>query len=239
MPRKDWTVAGPEFGSNQGKIMLIVRALYGLKSSGAAFRALLAEILWDLGYRPSKADGDVHMRSVVKPNGRTYWEYVLCYVDDVLSISFDPMKTMKGIQCKFKLKDDKIEDPKMYLGADLSKMLNVDGDECWSMSSDTYCQAAVKNVAEVLEKMGLRLSSKCSTPFSNGYRLEVDTTPELKSDSVQYYQELVGVLRWAIEIGRVDILLEVSLLSSHLALPRQGHLEQVMHTFGYLKVGGI
>ena len=43
------------------------------------------------------------------------------------------------------------------------------------------------------------------------------------------------MLRWAIELGRVDILLEVSLLSSHLCLPRIGHLEQVFHIFGYLK----
>ena len=34
---KVWTRAGPEFGSDAGKIMLVVRALYGLKSSGAAF----------------------------------------------------------------------------------------------------------------------------------------------------------------------------------------------------------
>ena len=30
---KTWCYAGPEFGSDEGKIMLIVRALYGLKSS--------------------------------------------------------------------------------------------------------------------------------------------------------------------------------------------------------------
>ena len=35
---KIWTVAGPEFGpDDQGKNMLVVRALYGLTSSGAAF----------------------------------------------------------------------------------------------------------------------------------------------------------------------------------------------------------
>jgi hypothetical protein len=49
---------------------------------------------------------------------------------------------------------------------------------------------------------------------------------------------LIGVLRWAVEIGRLDILLEVSLLSSHLALPRKGHLEQVYHIFAYLKYAG-
>ena len=43
-------------------------------------------------------------------------------------------------------------------------------------------------------------------------------------------------MRWAIEVGRVDILLEVSLLSSYLALPRIGHLQQVYHIFGYLKL---
>jgi hypothetical protein len=53
---------------------------------------------------------------------------------------------------------------------------------------------------------------------------------------VQRYQELIGQLRWAVEIGRVDILLETSLLSSYLAMPRAGHLEQAFHIFGYLKL---
>ena len=75
---KVYTTAGPEFGpEDSGKTMLIVRALYGLKSSGAAFRAYLADHLWELGYRPSKADNDVWMRAAVKPCGFVYWEYVL------------------------------------------------------------------------------------------------------------------------------------------------------------------
>jgi hypothetical protein len=32
-----WTVLGPEFGQDAGKSAMIVRALYGLKSAGAAF----------------------------------------------------------------------------------------------------------------------------------------------------------------------------------------------------------
>jgi hypothetical protein len=32
---KIWVLAGLEFGSEQGTIMIVVRALYGLKSSGA------------------------------------------------------------------------------------------------------------------------------------------------------------------------------------------------------------
>ena len=50
-----------------------------------------------------------------------------------------------------------------------------------------------------------------------------------------YYQSLIGILRWIVESGRVDICCEVSMLSSCLALPREGHLEQLFHIFAYLK----
>ena len=232
---KIWCIAGPEFGSEAGTPMLVVRALYGLKSSGAAFRAFLADKLYDLGYQPSEADPDVWMRPAIKDKGFKYWEYILVYVDDVLVISHNPATTMDGIKSKFKLKGDKTEQPDYYLGADLSLMDNVDGDQCWSMSSDKYCAALIKTVESTLEKKGLRLPSKCVTPIAHGYRPEMDATAELKADGVQWYQEMIGSLRWAIEIGRVDILLEVSLLSKHLALPREGHLEQLLHIMGYLK----
>jgi hypothetical protein len=39
---KIWTVAGPEFGSDAGAVMIVKKALYGLKSSGTAWRALFA-----------------------------------------------------------------------------------------------------------------------------------------------------------------------------------------------------
>jgi hypothetical protein len=56
---------------------------------------------------------------------------------------------LKDIQVKFKLKDDKIAEPETYLGADLTKMDNEHGDECWAMSSDSYFAAMVKNVEEM------------------------------------------------------------------------------------------
>ena len=83
---KIWTIARPEFGSEKGTPMVICYALYGLKSSGAAFRAQLAETLHNIGFRPSKADPDVWLRLAVKPNGQTYYEYILCYVDATLSV---------------------------------------------------------------------------------------------------------------------------------------------------------
>ena len=40
------------------------------------------------------------------------------------------------------------------------------------------------------------------------------------------------------ELGCIDIAYEVYLLSSHLSAPQTGHLEQVLHIFGYLKHHG-
>ena len=90
--------------------------LYSLKSSCAAFRSLLAETLHDLNYIPSKADPDVYTRPEVKPNGFEYYEYLLCYVDNILSISNCPDVTMDGIVARFTLKDNKVEEPTDYLG---------------------------------------------------------------------------------------------------------------------------
>ncbi len=46
---KVWCVLGPEFGPDAGKSAIIVRALYGLKSAGAAFHAHLADCMQHLG----------------------------------------------------------------------------------------------------------------------------------------------------------------------------------------------
>ena len=117
-----WVVARPEFGSEARNNMLVRKALYGLKISGAAFGAFLADNLYAMVYRPSYADPDLWLRPAVKPDGLEYYEYILCYVDDVLCISHNPRKLMKRIQKKFKLKDNKIELPDVYLGATLANM---------------------------------------------------------------------------------------------------------------------
>jgi len=231
---KIYITAGPEFGSDAGSIMVIKKALYGLKSSGAAFRAHLAETLYDLDYQPTKGDPDVWIRPAKKADGFEYYEMTLVYVDDILCISADPEATMSGIQATFKLKDDRIEKPEMYLGAQLSlKVMN--NVECWTMTSEQYIKAAIANVETKLNESGQRLPTRCATPIQSNYRPELDITPELKIDGVRYYQELIGVLRWALELGRIDIAMEVSMLSTHLAMPREGHLQQAYHIFGYLK----
>ena len=109
--------------------MLITCVLYGLKTSSASFRSYLVETLYELDYTPTKAYPDVWLQKAAKADVFQFYDMVLCYVNYVLFISDDPMKTMKGIQRTFKLKDDKIDEPKYYLGATLEKMILSDGSQ--------------------------------------------------------------------------------------------------------------
>jgi hypothetical protein len=60
---KVWCALGPEFGSNAGKSAIIVRALYGLTSAGAAFHAHLVDCMRHLGYMSCPADPDLRYRN--------------------------------------------------------------------------------------------------------------------------------------------------------------------------------
>jgi hypothetical protein len=87
---KIWTILGPEFGGDAGKKALIVRALYGLKSAGASFSRHLADCMRELGYTSCKADPDIWMKEMVRPEDNfRYYAYILLYVDDVLCIHHD------------------------------------------------------------------------------------------------------------------------------------------------------
>ena len=83
--------------------------------------------------------------------------------------------------------------------------------------------------------MNQSLPTKATTPIKADYRPEIDISPELNARDAAHYQSLIGILRWIVELGRMDICVEASMMASCMALPRQGHLEQVYHIFAYLK----
>jgi Reverse transcriptase (RNA-dependent DNA polymerase) len=48
--KKIWVHAGPEFGGDEGAVMIVRKALYGLKSSGFSWKKTLVQNLMDMGY---------------------------------------------------------------------------------------------------------------------------------------------------------------------------------------------
>jgi Reverse transcriptase (RNA-dependent DNA polymerase) len=102
---KVYIVCGPEFGESAGRIAVIVKALYGLKSSGFAWRSHLAETLSSLGFTMCVADNDVWMRAATRKDGTEYYEYVLVYTDDLLCISTNPMQILTCLDQHYVLKN--------------------------------------------------------------------------------------------------------------------------------------
>ncbi len=84
---KVWRVLEPEFGIDTTKSAIIVRALYGLKSAGAAFCAHLASFMHQMGYTSCKADPDLWNKAETRPvDNLRYHAYILCYVNNILYV---------------------------------------------------------------------------------------------------------------------------------------------------------
>jgi hypothetical protein len=118
--KKVWAVIGPEFGIAAGKSAIIVRALYGLKSAGAAFRTYIALFMHQMGYMTCKTDPDLGFKAETRPdNNLRFYAYILCYVDDILCVHHDPMTDFGRINGYMPLKPSSVGDPDIYLGAKL------------------------------------------------------------------------------------------------------------------------
>ena len=111
------------------------------------------------------------------------------------------------------------------------------------MGSATYVEKVVKNVKKALEADGYQYNWKLSNvnysprqPFTTAsYCPKLDASSICNDDQITFYQNLIGILQWVVELGRIDIAYEV-LKSSYLVEPQTGHMIQAIHIFKYLDV---
>ena len=111
----------------------------------------------------------------------------------------------------------------------MKKKLLSNGGFCWNLSSDKYVNAAVNNVDESVKKKGMKIPTKARTPMTSSFVPELDSSRELSKEDLIFYQELIEILRWATELGRADIIHEVSILSQCQASKREGYLNELLH----------
>ncbi len=148
------------------------------------------------------------------------------------------MTILEQINGYMPLKPSSVGDPDIYLGAKLKQTHLPNGVWAWGLSPSKYVAQAVKNCQSHLTKKihdRYRPPTRADNLFPCDYAPEMDTTNPLDPECSSFYQHLIGVTRWMVELGRVDIATDISLLSSHLAYPREGHLDAALHVMGYLK----
>jgi hypothetical protein len=166
------------------------------------------------------------MKAETRPDdGVLYWAYILIYVDDILCVYHDDGAPLVKLDEYFKIKEGSIQIPTFYLGAKLKKTVLPIDVVAWNMSSSKYVQSAVQNVQEHLVALpGDQKLLKKAYGFAGGVNPLLDESPELDPTRANLYQSQLGILRWCLELGRIDIITEASMLSTYLCFPREGHL---------------
>ena len=225
---KVYIIAGPEFGPElEGQVLVVYKALYGLRTSAARFHEHLSAQLIALGFKQTKYDHDLW----IKDKGDHY-EYLATFVDDILLWSKDPMSVMNELKKVYILKGVGI--PEYYLGGNVEML-----DEHWksdsvglAMSARTY----IENVIPKFETLFGHEFKKEKTPMIENFHPEIDDSPLCSPDDAARFRSVIGSLNWIITLGRYDVQYATCALSRFNMAPREGHLVAAKRILGYLKV---
>ena len=97
-----------------------------------------------------------------------------------------------------------------------------------------YTKRAIETIKNQIKQDWLTFNNNPKQPFSTvAYRAELDSSPFCYGIKLVYYMQLIGILHWMCEIGRIDIVYETAILSRYSVQPRTGYLEQLLHIFHY------
>ena len=124
----------------------MVRDLYGLNSSGAAWRSMFEETFRDMDFVPTVVDPDVYCRQASNPNGEYYYELLLVYVKDVLYCYQITHMIMDVLALEYDLKYGLLIPLRIFLGAETKKYQVRSEKSHWSMSITQYVNSAIKTL---------------------------------------------------------------------------------------------
>ena len=167
-----------ERGEDKGKVLIVARSLYGLKSAGLSWRASISQVLKDLDFVSTLADPDVWIREAFREDGFKYYEIIFVNIEDILAVFHKATDVIKEITEFHRSKEGSKKPPDIYLGANIMKVQMLDGREVWGSSSREYLNNAIITVKRLLEEdgKGYTLRNTAKDPFPLGYKPELDVT---------------------------------------------------------------
>jgi len=220
---KVYVVCGKEFGPElEGRLAIVRKGLYGLKTSGNRWHAHFANTLHSMGFSPTRFDPDVWLRMRDDESG---YDYISTYVDDFLITAKNPWPFMGQLQAVYKIKDP--SSPTTYLGA----LYTGDPSGIWTINCKNYIQAALSQVQQMI---GGEIRES-TTPCATSDHPEEDESDILDNKRHREYQSMAGMAQWLTTLGRLDICYAVSSLSRFCSCPREGHYKRMVRLWGYLK----
>ena len=220
---KLYIVGGSEFEELQGHVLVMYKALYGTRSGGACWHDKFFDILHHMGFKPSRADPDIWMKS---SKDGSHYEYIAVYIDDMAICMKDPNSFCDTLKEKYKLKLKGVGPINYHLGCGYTR------DEDGTLVSDP--RKYVEKILESYEKTFGEKPKKTKTPLVGGDHPESDISDFCDQDQTKQYQTIVGQLIWLSGLGRFDIAVHIMTMSRFRQQPRIGHLERLKKIVGYL-----
>lgn len=169
-----------------------------------------------IGFSPSKSDRDFRRR-----DREDHYEYIACYVDDIMIFSRNTNYLLQEIKITYSPKG--VGYPEYYVGGNIEVL--GEGRIKDSLITALFSEIYVKNVIPKFMKL-LKEDSLTSygTPISSTYHPEIDESATIKdSDKISLQGPIIGSLNWLIALGRFDVLYATSMLSRYNMCPRNCH----------------
>jgi hypothetical protein len=218
---KLYVVAGPEFGDRQGSSVVVIKALCGLRASGARFHEKFANALLAMQFLPCKADPNVWMKDC-----GTHHEHACIYVDDLATMMKDSsafFAELRGRKCKLK----GVGEMSYHLGGDF--YCDPNGTLAWGAKTHW------KRIINQCESIFGAPPKEWTSPVDKDNHPELDTTEEAGPEDIKHCQSLIGSFQWAISLGRYDIYCATMSMGRFRAAPKVGHLNRLNRICGHLK----
>jgi hypothetical protein len=200
---------------NEGKVLRLRKALYGLRQAPRAWNAKFDATMASLGFQRSSSEHGIYTRS--RGDGRLI---VGVYVDDlIITGTSDKVITAFKMEMKQQFQMSDLGLLSYYLGIEVNQ----------GPAGIALCQAAYTR--KILEKCGLASCNPTATPMENRLKLSKSSTePAVNATE---YRSIIGALRYLLHT-RPDLAFAVGYLSRFMEEPRDDHLAAVKRVLRYL-----
>ena len=127
-------------------------------------------------------------------------------------------------------------EPTKYFWAEIGKF-TVKNKHTWYISARLYLKNVIGEIKQIWGNLGKLLPAGCGmdVPERPKYHLELHDTKLLDEDNIQLYQSYIGIIRWEIKLGRLDLYMDGGVMARFSAFPREGHMVAVLKTLAYCK----
>ena len=201
------------------------KSVYGLKQTARCWNTTLDEYLKSVGYRKSKVDKCIYVKSVKEANGHISFVILGVYVDDIIPVSNDPAM-LKAERAALYERFEMIDQGEIHFLLGLS--IKRDRVENINNKSTQLHRESVKEV------WNGKLQKPVSIPLEPGRKFQQLSSSHEPFD-IQTYQQAIGCLNYMSTATRPDIAAAVGVLSQYMSKPSKDHWMGVKRVLRYLK----